>query len=1122
MIVTFISQCEKNALKKTRRVLDAFANRIGNNTWQTIITEDGLLPVQNMLRQTASKSTAVSCHWIRTRARTQLLWIVGNKRKFNQQGIVAVNWTEKDLMNNQLENDWKYLTLIQSITSMAALLHDWGKASELFQDKINPAIKTKYKGDPIRHEWISLLLFSKLVKSSAATKELATDVSWLEVLSNLSNSHSSGLHISENETPFDGLPKLATMIAYLIVSHHRLPLPNNEIDCRALRTKKNSDFAQLCRRINQSWSYENMNDEYEELVNKCYSFSKGLMFEQKQWVRQLAQRANLLIEQLPAFNECIENGSWQLILHHSRLSLMLGDHKYSSLPANASWESGSALYANSDRNTNQLKQKLDEHLVGVANYANKVVRLLPEIESNLAKVDVQKALQPKPNTPEQFKWQDKSAKALQHFHHSIERTSEGYFIVNMASTGRGKTLANAKFMQALSEDSQSLRYILALGLRSLTLQTGDEYRSRLMLGKQDIAVLVGSSSVRELHSIESSNSSSDEQSEIFGSESESPLLDEMDYVEWEGELSDNELATVLATQKDRQLLYAPLLVCTIDHIMAATETKRGGRYILPALRLLSSDLVIDEIDDFSGDDLIAIGRLVHLCGMLGRKVMISSATIPPSLAQGYFYAYQKGWALFAASRGREYSVNVAFIDEFSCPIENISRSEIGIKKFISLQDSFLKNRVKKLDKQVVKRKGKIHHLPDALARNKQSYFENVVDACLSLHKDNNIEYQSKLISFGVVRVANISICVELTRYILNCCLPSETDIRCMAYHSQQTLLLRQVQESHLDAVLKRKEGVGEPPTSFAQSTIADHIEKSEKPNLIFILVATPVEEVGRDHDFDWSVIEPSSFRSIVQMAGRVRRHRHEAVSQPNIALMQYNWLGFEGKEGKVFCRPGYEVNDDTTLSDHDLTKIIDESLITQKIDATPRIEIVQELKHKTNLLHLEHYSIGKTLGIDKLNIFGQIVTTAERPVRGRSRASSDNWSSNLVGHINNFWLLTGLPQHFKSFRTGQANALIYLRYQDGDLVFCDALDKSQLIPIEGLHQIQHIDLNEHEQRRLWLKRDYVSELKNEKLKHNSTTLNSIKFGEVSFIPSSSNGRRLFYNDQLGLYRESKA
>ena len=64
MMVTFVSQCEKNALKKTRRVLDAFANRIGDNTWQTVITQEGLDTVKKMLRKTASRSTAVSCHWI--------------------------------------------------------------------------------------------------------------------------------------------------------------------------------------------------------------------------------------------------------------------------------------------------------------------------------------------------------------------------------------------------------------------------------------------------------------------------------------------------------------------------------------------------------------------------------------------------------------------------------------------------------------------------------------------------------------------------------------------------------------------------------------------------------------------------------------------------------------------------------------------------------------------------------------------------------------------------------------------------------------------------------------------------------------------------------------------------
>ncbi|MDP2152906.1 MAG: hypothetical protein Q8J66_04525 [Methylotenera sp.] len=60
MMVTFVSQCQKKALNRTRRVLDAFANRIGDNTWQTVITEDGLTAVKKLLRKTATKNTAVS------------------------------------------------------------------------------------------------------------------------------------------------------------------------------------------------------------------------------------------------------------------------------------------------------------------------------------------------------------------------------------------------------------------------------------------------------------------------------------------------------------------------------------------------------------------------------------------------------------------------------------------------------------------------------------------------------------------------------------------------------------------------------------------------------------------------------------------------------------------------------------------------------------------------------------------------------------------------------------------------------------------------------------------------------------------------------------------------------
>ncbi|MDC7124238.1 MAG: hypothetical protein PQJ46_01640, partial [Spirochaetales bacterium] len=132
MMVIFQSECEKQALKKTRRILDTYANRIGQRSWQTIITLEGLNAVKKHLKKSASKNTAVSCHWVHGRSRTELLWIVGNRNKFNNEGIIPVNSTQKDILHLNYENSWKFLQLIKCLVAIAALFHDFGKASKLF------------------------------------------------------------------------------------------------------------------------------------------------------------------------------------------------------------------------------------------------------------------------------------------------------------------------------------------------------------------------------------------------------------------------------------------------------------------------------------------------------------------------------------------------------------------------------------------------------------------------------------------------------------------------------------------------------------------------------------------------------------------------------------------------------------------------------------------------------------------------------------------------------------------------------------------------------------------------------------------------------------------------------
>ncbi|WP_387796319.1 hypothetical protein, partial [Photorhabdus sp. RM125S] len=64
---------------------------------------------------------------------------------------------------------------------------------------------------------------------------------------------------------------------------------------------------------------------------------------------------------------------------------------------------------------------------------------------------------------EKYRWQDQAfdvACALR------ERSAEqGFFGINMASTGCGKTFANARIMYGLADEKQGCRFSIALGLR---------------------------------------------------------------------------------------------------------------------------------------------------------------------------------------------------------------------------------------------------------------------------------------------------------------------------------------------------------------------------------------------------------------------------------------------------------------------------------------------------------------------------------------------------------------------------------------------------------------------------------------------------------------------------------
>jgi len=1121
MIVTLVSQCEKKALSRTRRVLDAFANRIGSNTWQTIITEEGLIALKKLLRKTATKSTAVSCHWIRSRRRSELLWIVGTRNKFNEQGIVPVNTTKRSLLQNHWENDWHYLPLIKALVALAALLHDWGKASELFQTKLK---KSGINGDPLRHEWLSCLILQALVKQSG---DLEHDDAWLNLLIN-QTWHEEALirTIAENldqTRALDQLPPIAQLVSWLILSHHRLPDPlfktaKNSQEAKQLKDECHQTVTSLFSQISPDWGYQNKFDEqeYYQRLKHCFIFNEGLLSRSSTWLSRVKKWASRLLQEQTFALASINDGSWRVVLHHARLCLMLGDHSYSSsLVIDKNWQAPLSLIANTKPDKSP-KQYLDEHLIRVSEYALSATQSLSRLSDEMDPAYDIKNLKQK--SPAGFEWQDQAVATIKKRAQQKEHDANaGWFIVNMASTGKGKTIANAKIMQALSKDHDSLRYILALGLRTLTLQTGDAYRNDIGLQNDELAVLIGSKVVQELHQKNKQNNQSTDKNSYFdeiGAESLEDLLDnELDYDAMPQADFLNVLFNDHRAERNKAFLYKPVLACTIDHIIAATETRRGGKYILPCLRLLSSDLVIDEVDDFATQDLIAIQRLIHLVGMLGRKVMISSATIPPGIAEGLFNHYQAGYQLYSRFKKLKRTDIVAmWVDEFKSQTQTISANSLSaIEDYQLAHDKFIISRAQLLAKQPIKHKPYFIHCEHLKSTDTQAtegqqanYFELIKEQIQRLHScHHTIDTKTgKKVSFGVVRMANIGPCVATTRHLLNTEWCEHIAPRIMAYHSRQVLLLRSEQEHHLDNVLTRKEKADEQPQAFQDSVIRQHLDTADADNVIFVLIATPVEEVGRDHDFDWAIIEPSSYRSIIQLSGRILRHRklNHDIEQPNIALMQYNLKGLQNAD-IAFTKPSFEMNNAIfKLKTKDLTQLLDETILAQGINAIPRIQANKPLQPKEKLADLEH------------GVTTQYLANYDKS----GPHESQSW-------INGMWFLTALSQRLTPFRESQPDIKLVAVYENNRMVLGELDETGHFYPIENMKQIKHLELSELEKSRLWLHRDYLTILtqhltqKGDDISDINDAINRLskRYGEI-LMPESYDGKSLIYSDQFGL------
>ena len=497
--------------------------------------------------------------------------------------------------------------------------------------------------------------------------------------------------------------------------------------------------------------------------------------------------------------------------------------------------------------------------------------------------------------------------------------------------------------------------------------------------------------------------------------------------------------------------------------------------------------------------MVAIARLVHMAGMLGRNVVISSATIPPDLAEGLFSAYWSGREAYSRFFDYKVQINCAWCDEFQTKVQTMGEpgKEIALKKYHEWHKDFAQSHNKKLLSLPVKRCGRIVDCEEVMSRPQEErlvgYFKLMKKAMVNLHKQYAVADKAtgKKVSFGLVRVANIDPCVQAAKYFIESEWPEDIAPRILVYHSRQTALLRSQEERYLDAVLKRKDqDLAE--ADFQDAVVRRHISEAKEENLLFIVIATPVEELGRDHDFDWAVVEPSSYRSIIQLAGRVRRHRPapEALVPGNIAIMQYNVNAIR-QRNIAFYRPGFE-SLEYQLTTHDMKKLVDVDKIAERIDASPRTLRPENLRMHDSLIDLEHKVLADFRDLSKMG------------------------ASGLHGWQEEYWWLTGLPQILNPFREGRQTMELCLIEQDtGELCFCEKdTHTGEWVPQERFFP----RLPNEENERFWLTRDYQRALAAYREVHGESTA-EYRIGIINVpVIDEEPDKKWLYSDQFGMYK----
>ena len=790
-----------------------------------------------------------------------------------------------------------------AVARISGKTHDLGKNNEFFQRKIQIPGRI---GDPVRHEWLSACMFDAIAekpgRSLADAFDLAARSAWSDCAKPRHDRQAPALLGG-------GVKSMVDAVRACVLTHHIMPGEDSNaqvggpltcgVYCRSLTGGERSGI-----------------DE-----NLVKSMAASYPAQVEQTVVDAFQDMAGARAQTPDY--------WRAVTLYARCALILADQFVSSQHGDGrkilcmDGESKPyAPFANSERPSSgagkpHMKQSLQWHLDNVGSRAEFILGDMLRLGQSLPALSAASIASIDAPASGRYSWQEDAAQAVSAAR--AQNPAAPMLLHVVASTGAGKTRACAR-MAVRAAVGGRVRLSALFNLRTLTLQTGASYRKDLGLGDAELAVVVGDAMSRA--AFEATQDPTPSKTPVKNEDASDGVSRDaggnIKVVGPQCALPPWLKHIVGDSGNLNAMIGAPVFVSTADYMVSAADPTRKALHIMPLLRLMSSDLILDEIDNYTDTAIVAMLRLVHMAGMMGRNVIVSSATLPVVLAEEITRYFEHGVRLRA-------TLHACAPEMVLGVVSDLAGSDIRVCAEASAFSNVFAEHVKRIGEALKDRAARapaprrafiqpIDMSAASLAPKSRStgafnaFTHGIVRAIGALHANHawTDPVSGKPVSVGLVRVANIRTARRLARALRR--FPTSGGVFVVCYHSQLFHGHRLHIERALDAMLNRKSDSYAPARHEAVRAAIDASGAAEK--IRFIVVATPVEEVGRDHDFDWAVIEPSSVQSIVQTAGRVNRHRCTPVDHPNIAILERNLRALENGDDKpAFCFPGNEPHD---------------------------------------------------------------------------------------------------------------------------------------------------------------------------------------------------------------------